>query len=47
MVNVAVTLLAVVIDTVHEPVPVQAPDQPVKVEPVDGDAVRVTDVLYV
>jgi hypothetical protein len=45
-VNVAVTLRAAVITTVHVPVPVQPPpDQPVKLEPVDGDAVSVTDLL--
>ena len=43
-VNVAVTLLAVVIETVHVAlVPVQPPpDQPAKVEPVPGEAVRTT-----
>ena len=40
----APTLLASVIETVHVPVPVQAPVQPVKVEPVSGVAVSVTDV---
>ena len=44
-VKVAVTDWAAVIETLQEPVPVQAPDQPVKVEPVDGVAVRVTAVL--
>jgi hypothetical protein len=41
-VNVAVTDAAAVRLTVHESaVPVQPPPQPAKVEPVDGDAVRV------
>ena len=42
--KVAVTDLAAVIETLQGPVPVQAPDQPVKVEPVDGVAVSVTEV---
>lgn len=42
--NVAVTERATVIDTTHEPVPVQVPDQPAKVEPATGVAVKVTDV---
>ena len=41
-VNVAVTLRAAVIDTVHAPRPVQSPDQPVNDEPASGDAVSVT-----
>ena len=41
-VKVAVTLLAALILTTQLPVPVQAPLQPVKVEPVVGVAVRVT-----
>ena len=42
-VNVAVTLLAAVIETVQGVVPVQTPpDHPVNVEPVLGDAVNVT-----
>jgi len=41
-VNAAFTLAAAVIDTVQVPVPVQAPLQPLKVEPADGDAVSVT-----
>ena len=45
-VKVAVTLRAAVMETVHVPVPVQAPDQPVKVEPAAGAAVKVTEVLY-
>ena len=43
-VKLAVTLLAAVIVTVQLPVPVHAPLQPVKVEPVVGMAVRVTIV---
>jgi hypothetical protein len=42
-VNVAVTLRAAVMLTVQVPVPVHAPLQPVKVEPVVAAAVRVTD----
>jgi hypothetical protein len=42
--NVAVTFRAALIVTVQVPVPLQAPDQPVKVEPAVGAAVRVTDV---
>jgi hypothetical protein len=42
--NVAVTDRAAVIETVHEPVPEQAPDQPVKVDPAAGLAVNVTEV---
>ena len=42
-VNVAVTLLAAVIDTVQGVVPMQPlPDHPVNVEPVLGEAVNVT-----
>ncbi len=40
----AVTECAWVIDTTQLPVPEQAPDQPVNVDPGDGDAVNVTDV---
>jgi len=40
--KVAVTLLAADIVTVQVPVPEQAPDQPVKVEPLVAVAVRVT-----
>jgi hypothetical protein len=47
MTNVAVTLLAWVIETTQLLVPVQAPDQPVNVEPAEGDAVNVTDVPWV
>jgi hypothetical protein len=36
--------VAAVIDTTQEPVPVQAPLQPVKVEPVAGTALKLTDV---
>ncbi len=42
--NVAVTLRAAVMLTVHGPVPVQAPLQPANVEPVPAAAVRVTAV---
>ena len=41
MLNVAVTLLSDVIDTVHVPVPVHAPLHPAKVEPAAGVAVKV------
>jgi len=43
--NVAVTLLVASIGTAHVPVPVQAPLQPMKVEPVAGVALRVTVVV--
>ena len=43
-VNSAFTLQAWVIDTVHVPVPEQAPDQPVNDDPDDAVAERVTDV---
>ena len=43
--KVAVTVVAAVRVTVHEPVPVQPPPlQPVKPEPVAGLAVRITVV---
>ncbi len=42
--NDAVTALAESIVTMHEPVPVQAPDQFANVEPVLAVAVRVTTV---
>jgi hypothetical protein len=45
--KVAVTAAAAVIVTVQAPVPAQAPDQPAKVEPVAGVAVRVTVVPLV
>ncbi len=40
----AVILLAWVIVATQVPVPEQAPDQPVNVDPGEGDAVNVTDV---
>jgi hypothetical protein len=45
--KVAVTVCAPLIVTVQEPVPVQPPLQPVKVEPAAGAAVRVTTVPVV
>jgi hypothetical protein len=42
--KVAVTAVAAFMVTVHVPVPAQAPDQPAKVEPAAGEAVRVTVV---
>ena len=43
--NVAVTEVAPVIVTVHDPVPVQvSPDQPVNTEPEVAAAVSVTEV---
>ena len=42
--NVAVTLVLALTVTVQVAVPVQAPDQPAKVEPEEGVAVRVTEV---
>ena len=42
--NVAVTLRATVMLTRQLPVPLQAPLQPVKVEPAEAVAVNVTDV---
>jgi len=44
-VKAAVTDFAAVIFTVHVPVPVQAPLQPVKLDPVAAVAVKVTEVL--
>ncbi len=44
MLNVAITFLAWVIEIVQAPVPEQAPDQPAKVEPEAGLAVKVTEV---
>jgi len=41
--KVAVALLAAVIVTAHVPVPLQAPDHPVKVDEAFGVAVRITD----
>jgi len=43
-VNVALTVFVSVIVTEQTPVPVQAPPQPSKVEPVSAMAVRVTKV---
>jgi hypothetical protein len=43
-VKVAETDLAVLIVTVQEPVPLQAPPQPLKLQPDTGEALRVTDV---
>jgi hypothetical protein len=40
-----VTLLFCVIDTLQLPVPLQLPDQPAKVYPVDGDALIVCVLL--
>ena len=40
--KLAVTLLAAFIVTTHDPVPVQAPPQPVKLEPLTGVALKVT-----
>jgi hypothetical protein len=45
-VKVAVTLVAVVMETVHVPVPEHAPPQPANVEPLEGVAVSVTDVPW-
>ena len=42
--NVAVTEVLAVRVKLQVPVPIQAPDQPVNVEPVLGAAVSVTDV---
>jgi hypothetical protein len=42
--NVAVTDLLALMDTAHVPVPVHAPLQPVKVDPVTGVAVNVIEV---
>ena len=44
VVKAAVTDLLLSIVTVQPPVPEQAPDQPEKVEPAEGEAVRVTEV---
>ncbi len=44
LLKVAVTLRAAVIDTAQVPVPVQAPLQPAKVEPLAAAAVSVTEV---
>ncbi len=45
--NVAVTARACVIDTVQLPVPVHAPFQPAKVEPLAAAAVSITDAPLV
>ena len=45
-VNVAVTDLAASIVTTQAPAPVQAPDHEVKVEPVPGVGVSVTEVPW-
>ena len=45
-VKLAVTDLAAVMLTVQLPLPEQAPDQPVKVEPAEGETVRVTEVPF-
>lgn len=45
--NVAATVVAVLMVTIHVPVPVQAPDQPEKVEPASAVAVRVTEAPLV
>ena len=47
--KLAVTLAAATIETVQDPIPAHAPDQPVKLEPEAGVAVSVTVVplLYV
>ena len=42
--NVAVTVLAAVILTTHEPVPLQAPDQLANTEPAAALALKVTEV---
>jgi hypothetical protein len=42
--NAAVTVLAASIVTTQAAVPVQAPDQPAKVEVASGVAIKVTDV---
>ena len=42
--KVAVTDLASVMETTHEPEPVQAPDHPAKVDPLAAFAVNVTEV---
>ncbi len=46
-VKVAVTVFAEVIATLHAPVPVQAPPQPLNVAPLSGAAVRVTTTFGV
>jgi hypothetical protein len=47
LVKVAVTERAAVIDTVQAPMPVHAPAQPPKVEPLAAAGVRVTDAPLV
>ena len=46
LLKAAVTDLTELIVTMHTPVPVQAPLQPVKVDGDVGTAVSVTEVLY-
>jgi hypothetical protein len=41
-----VTDLLLTINVLQVPIPLQAPDQPVKVESVSGMAVRATEVLW-
>ena len=43
-INFALTVVAAFIVTVQAPVPEHAPDQPVNVDPLFAEAVKVTDV---